>query len=54
LLQASCTGNQGHHREIKTTDVGIIAEDFTTEQSPEFNEQYTGRIDVYTLCKSPN
>lgn len=33
---------------LKAQMLGIVAEDFTTEQSPKFAEQYTGRLDVYT------
>ncbi len=54
-----CKGliNQGEHVTLVTKDIivrlksqllEIAAEDFTTEQSPTFEEQYTGRMDVYT------
>ena len=33
---------------LKSQILGITAEDFTTEQSPTFEQQYTGRIDVYS------
>ncbi len=33
---------------LKAQMMGVPAEDFTTEQSPEFQSQYTGRMDVYT------
>lgn len=33
---------------IKADVLGIAAEDFTTEQVPKQNEQYTGRIECYT------
>ena len=33
---------------LKAQMLGISAEDFTTEQCPRLEEQYTGRIDVYT------
>lgn len=32
---------------LKSQILGITAEDFTTEQSPTFDHQYTGRADVY-------
>ena len=32
---------------LKAQMLGIPAEDFTTEQSPRLQEQYTGRMDVY-------
>lgn len=32
---------------LKSQMLGIPAEDFTTEQSPHIEEQYTGRMDVY-------
>lgn len=53
-----CKGlmNQGEHVVLVTKDIivrlksqllDIAAEDFTTEQSPKFEEQYTGRANVY-------
>lgn len=36
---------------LKSQMLGVTAEDFTTEQAPEFDEQYTGRMDVYTSDK---
>lgn len=36
---------------LKSQMLGINAEDFTTEQSPKFEEQYTGRIDVFVVDK---
>lgn len=33
---------------LKAQMMGLDAQDFTTEQSPELNKQYTGRMDVYT------
>lgn len=32
---------------LKSQMLGITAEDFTTEQSPKYEEQYTGRMHVY-------
>lgn len=32
---------------LKSQKLGITAEDFTAEQSPQLQEQYTGRLDVY-------
>ena len=32
---------------LKSQKIGIAAEDFTTEQSPHLQEQYTGRLEVY-------
>ncbi|MDF2595681.1 MAG: PhoH family protein [Clostridia bacterium] len=32
---------------LKSQRIGIAAEDFTTEQSPHLQEQYTGRLEVY-------
>jgi PhoH-like ATPase len=32
---------------IKSSIIGIVAQDFHGEQAPEFDEQYRGRIDVY-------
>jgi len=37
---------------LKAQMMGVPAEDFTTEQSPDFNSQYTGRMDVYTSDKT--
>lgn len=37
---------------LKSQMLGITAEDFTTEQVPDFEEQYTGRMDVYTSDKA--
>lgn len=37
---------------LKSQMLGITAGDFTTEQAPVFDEQYTGRMDVYTSDKS--
>jgi PhoH-like ATPase len=37
---------------LKSQMLGIPAEDFTTEQSPQFEEQYTGRMDVFTSDKN--
>lgn len=36
---------------LKSQMLGIPAEDFTTEQSPHIEEQYTGRMDVYAPDK---
>lgn len=36
---------------LKSQMLGIPAEDFTTEQAPNIEEQYTGRMDVYTSDK---
>ncbi len=33
---------------LKAQMIGITTEDFISEQSPHFEEQYTGRLDVYT------
>jgi PhoH-like ATPase len=33
---------------LKAQMIGITSEDFISEQSPQFEEQYTGRMDVYT------
>ncbi|NTV89723.1 MAG: PhoH family protein [Clostridiales bacterium] len=33
---------------IKADTLGITAEDFHREQSPVYEEQYTGRLDIYT------
>ena len=33
---------------IKADILGIIAQDFFTEQAPNYEEQYSGRLDVYT------
>lgn len=33
---------------LKAQMIGLAAEDFTTEQSPKLDEQYTGRASVYT------
>ncbi len=37
---------------LKSQKIGIIAEDFTTEQSPQLGEQYSGRLDVFTSDKA--
>lgn len=37
---------------LKAQMMGVTAEDFTTEQSPIFEEQYTGRQDAYTSDKA--
>src|SRR5690554_3980849 len=37
---------------LKAQMMGVPAEDFTTEQSPDFQSQYTGRMDVYTSDKA--
>lgn len=37
---------------LKAQMLNIQAEDFTTEQSPRLEEQYTGRMDVYTSNES--
>lgn len=37
---------------LKAQMMGVPAEDFTTEQSPDFESQYTGRMDVYTSDKA--
>ncbi|MGB8451991.1 MAG: PhoH family protein [Anaerocolumna sp.] len=36
---------------LKSQMLGIPAEDFTTEQSPQIEAQYTGRMDVYASDK---
>jgi len=36
---------------LKSQMLGVTAEDFTTEQSPKYEEQYTGRMNVYTSDK---
>ena len=36
---------------LKSQMLGIPAEDFTTEQSPQIEAQYTGRMDVFTPDK---
>lgn len=33
---------------LKAQMIGITSEDYISEQSPQFEEQYTGRLDVYT------
>lgn len=33
---------------IKSSIIGIVAQDFQAEQAPEFDEQYRGRRDVYS------
>ena len=37
---------------LKSQMLDIPAEDFTSEQAPEFQEQYTGRIEVYAPDKA--
>lgn len=37
---------------LKAQMMGVAAEDFTTEQSPVFEKQYTGRMDAYTSDKA--
>lgn len=37
---------------LKSQKIGITAEDFTTEQSPQLGEQYSGRLDVFTSDKA--
>jgi PhoH-like ATPase len=37
---------------LKAQMMGVTAEDFTTEQSPIFEKQYTGRQDAYTNDKA--
>ncbi len=37
---------------LKAQMMGVVAEDFTTEQSPVFEKQYTGRMDAYTSDKA--
>lgn len=39
---------------LKAQMLGITAEDFTNEQSPSIDEQYTGRMDVYAPDESLN
>ncbi len=39
---------------LKSQKIGITAEDFTTEQSPQLKEQYTGRLEVYTSDDAMN
>jgi PhoH-like ATPase len=37
---------------LKAQMMDVVAEDFTTEQSPVFEKQYTGRMDAYTSDKA--
>jgi PhoH-like ATPase len=37
---------------LKSQMLGVTAEDFTTEQAPKLEEQYTGRMDVYASDKA--
>jgi PhoH-like ATPase len=37
---------------LKSQMLGIQADDFISEQSPQLEQQYTGRMDVYTTDKS--
>lgn len=37
---------------LKSQMLGITAEDFTTEQTPKFEEQYSGRIEVFSSDKA--
>ncbi len=39
---------------IKADVIGVIAQDFFAEQVPEYDEQYRGRLDVYTTEEKLN